>query len=122
MVISDRLVIWYQYAHVVILRSIINMDVEPGDFVEEELMDGVEPLEPGNNQSSNLVVVCEICGALRSEFSTALLFREHYKKHSNPSEKCPDCTKVCGTKFQVLKHRLQVHQSKPKCTVCNQCY
>ena len=26
MVISDRLVIWYQYAHVVILRSIINMD------------------------------------------------------------------------------------------------
>ena len=94
------------------------MDVEPGDFVEEELMDGVEPLEPGNNQSSNLVVVCEICGALRSEFSTALLFREHYKKHSNPSEKYPDCTKVCGTKFQVLKHRLQVHQSKPKCTVC----
>ena len=81
MVISDRLVIWYQYAHVVILRSIINMDVEPGDFVEEELMDGVEPLEPGNNQSSNLVVVCEICGALRSEFSTALLFREHCKKH-----------------------------------------
>ena len=45
MVISDRLVIWYQYAHVVILRSIINMDVEPGDFVEEELMDGVEPLD-----------------------------------------------------------------------------
>ena len=79
MVISDRLVIWYQYAHVVILRSIINMDVEPGDFVEEELMDGVEPLEPGNNQSSNLVVVCEICGALRSEFSTAFSIWAWYK-------------------------------------------
>ena len=39
----------------------------------------MEPLQPGNNQTSEIVRVCEVCGVTRSEFSSDLLFREHYK-------------------------------------------
>ena len=35
----------------------------------------MEPLQPGNNQTSEIVRVCEVCGVTSSD----LLFREHNK-------------------------------------------
>ena len=83
-----------------------------GDFIEQE------GLLPGNHQNANFVDVCEICGVKKSNFKNSLLYLEHYKKHKNPQEQCSIWKKICGTKYQVLKHKHNVHGQIHRCKQC----
>ena len=55
------------------------MQTKTGSILKSVILK-MEPLQPGNNQASEIVRVCEVCGVIWSEFSSDLLFREHYKK------------------------------------------
>ena len=72
------------------------------DFIE------YEGFLPGNHQTTGVLELCDICGVERSKFST-FQYLEHFKKHGNPQEQCSICQKICGTKYQLLKHKHNVH-------------
>ena len=51
------------------------MQTKTGSILKSVILK-MEPLQPGNNQASEIVRVCEVCGVIWSEFSSDLLFRE----------------------------------------------